>query len=374
MALTLTTSGIASFDALLESGLAFGDNIVWVIDDEQWSAPLIDAYVDSSPEPVLTVCLADPASCSHPDQSGHIHFEPNASGDNIPGAILELPIEPGTRLVFERVDDLVARFGANGAVQIYRDTCPRLFDRGAVAYWFAGTSMVSPAVVDGIARIAQCVFEIRAGQLRIIKAEGRSRRLQGATAHVTNGPDGVIVSREHVVGRLGEGLRRTRAERNLTQAQLASIAGVTPAAISQAETGRRGLSLDTLVVMCEALQIGIDDLMGTGRGPDPQVARRDRLAPPADAIPLFDDPRDGMRTFLLRIEPSGSATPPLDHRGAEMVLVADGLVLADMGDSTPVLRAGDALRATTTTLRRIINLDDREARVFWIAMGAPLRD
>lgn len=369
MALTLTTSGIESFDKLLESGLAYGDNIVWVLDRPELAYPLTEAYVESSPTPVIRVCFAAPGTCTHPEGSGHFHLGTAPDGSDLPAAILDLPIEAGSRLVFERIDDLVSRFGAGGAVQIYRDTCPRLFDRGAIAYWFAGTQMVGPAVVDGIARIAQCVFEVRAGQLRIVKAEGRSRRLQGATAHLSVGPRGIEVSREHVVGRLGEGLRRTRTERNLTQAQLAAIAGVTPAAISQAETGRRGLSLDTIVVMCEALQIGIDDLMGTGRGPDPQVARRDRLAPPGDAIPLFDDPNDVMRTFLLRVDPGGSVTPPLDHRGPEMLLVADGLVLADFGETTPVLRAGDALRATNTTLRRITNLDDREARVFWIAVS-----
>lgn len=374
MALTLTTSGIDSFDKLLESGLAYGDNIVWVLDRIELADPLTQAYVESSPTPVLMVCLADESGCHHAPDAPHLHIAAAPDGSNIPSAILELPIEAGTRLVIDGIDDLVTRFGAAGAVQIYRDTCPRLFDRGAVAYWFASTALVSPAVVDGIARIAQCVFEIRNGQLRIIKAEGRSRRLQGATAHITVGANGVVVSREHVVGRLGEGLRRTRTERNLTQAQLAAIAGVTPAAISQAETGRRGLSLDTIVMMCEALQIGIDDLMGTGRGPDPQVARRDRLAPPADAIPLFDDPREPMRTFLLRIDAGDSVTPPLEHRGPELVLVADGLVLVDLGETTPVLRSGDALRATHTTVRRITNLDDREARVFWIAVStAPLR-
>lgn len=369
MALTLTPSGIPSLDALLESGLAYGDNIVWILDRPEHAIPITAAYVESSPDDVIHVCLADGDSCSHEGGASPVHIDASPTGDNISAAILDLPIGPGSRLVIGNIDDLVLRFGVAGAVQIYRDTCPRLFDRGAIAYWFANTGVVGPAVTDGVGRIAQCVFEIRAGQLRIVKAEGRSRRLQGATAHVTIG-DTVAVSREHVVGRLGEGLKRTRTERNLTQAQLAAIAGVTPAAISQAETGRRGLSLDTIVVMCEALQIGIDDLMGTGRGPDPFVARRDRVTPTATSIPLFDDPSEPLRTFLLRIEPMGSVTPPLDHRGPEVVLVADGLVLADLGDSTPVLRAGDGLRSTTTAVRRLNNLDDREARVFWIAVGA----
>ena len=66
------------------------------------------------------------------------------------------------------------------------------------------------------------------------------------------GTDGVPeVGRDLVVGRLGEGLRRLRGRRNLTQRQLAELATVTPAAISQAESGRRGLSLETLVILSD---------------------------------------------------------------------------------------------------------------------------
>lgn len=176
-----------------------------------------------------------------------------------------------------------------------------------------------------------------------------------------------VVSREHSVGRLGEGLRRTRKERNLTQAQMAALAGVTPAAISQAETGRRGLSLDTIIPLCEALQMGIDDLLGTGRPPDPLLARHDRAAVDAGAVPLFNDPELGPRTFLIHIGAGDSVSPPFAHKGPEMVLVADGLVLVDLGDTTPVLRSGDGLRVIRTSIRRLTNLSTGQARLFWMA-------
>ena len=45
-----------------------------------------------------------------------------------------------------------------------------------------------------------------------------------------------------------------------------------------------------------------------------------------------------------------------------------GLVLVDLGDSTPVLRGGDALRVTRNGVRRLDNLADSPATVFWIAV------
>ena len=47
----------------------------------------------------------------------------------------------------------------------------------------------------------------------------------------------------------------------MTTATLAATVGVTPSAISQVETGKRGLSVDLLKKLSEALQVDMDDLV-----------------------------------------------------------------------------------------------------------------
>lgn len=61
-----------------------------------------------------------------------------------------------------------------------------------------------------------------------------------------------------------------RRSRELSQQDLAGLAGVTASAISQAERAERGLSLTTLVRLSAALGITIDDLV---HGEDPDVYR-----------------------------------------------------------------------------------------------------
>lgn len=364
----MPNSGSPTLDDWLDGGLLAGDNIVWVVDHEDDQSALTSSFLREGTGTTRRLCFARASTCSHRGGTEVIHVDSGGRLDPVRAEhmVLAPDIADRSRLVLERVDDLVAVWGAAETVAFYRRTCPRLFDRGAIAYWMAGPD-VGPAVIDGIARIAQCMFEVRSGQLRVVKAEGRPRRIQGATTRFETRSGIPVVAREHALGRLGEGLRRTRRERNLTQAQIAGFAGVTPAAISQAETGRRGLSVDTLVTLCEALHIGIDDLLGTGRAPDPLLARRDR-SPAAGPVALFPDPELGPRTYLLRVDPGASITPPFAHKGTELVLVATGLVLVDLGDSTPVLRGGDALRATLSGVRRLENLADSPATVFWIAV------
>jgi hypothetical protein len=58
--------------------------------------------------------------------------------------------------------------------------------------------------------------------------------------------------------------------------------------------------------------------------------------------------------------------PPLTHKGAELVLVAGGLVQLELGADTPVLRTGDAALATTTPVSSWRNLTNEPAAIFWI--------
>ncbi len=82
---------------------------------------------------------------------------------------------------------------------------------------------------------------------------------------------------------------------------------------------------------------------------------------------LFDDLSLGPAAHLVRLERDESGRPPFLHKGPELILVASGLILVDLGDTTPVLRAGDGLMATRTPVRRWTNLDQQRASLFWVA-------
>lgn len=373
------SSGIPTFDTFIEGGLEPGDNVVWITEHRSDADRIMGAFLGVAPSGDGTarvrrsICMGDPAECGHepPGATESLRHVIIGDGDaamvSAESAFLADDLGEGSRVVISALDDIMERWGSEATVDLYRRTCPRLFDRGAIAYWVGTREVLGPSVIDRIARIAQCVFEIRDDRLRVLKAEGRSSWLQGAMVDIdTDGPE-PEVSREHAVGRLGEGLRRLRAERGLTQAQMAELARVTPAAVSQAETGRRGLSLDTLVPLVEALGIGLDDLLGTGRRRGPFIARPDRR-PSLRGTALFDDPDVGPRVHLVEIAGGERQAVPLETRGTELVVVSEGLVMVDLGDTTPVLRAHDALMVTEESVLSFTNLGGSVAQLFWIAL------
>ena len=148
-----------------------------------------------------------------------------------------------------------------------------------------------------------------------MKAEGRGAALQGRLVRLQIADGSIRLESERALGRLGEGLRRLRAERHLTQGDLARLAGVSPSAVSQAEAGHRGLSLDTLLTLSEGLGVGLDELLVNEPVSDYVLARRERSGARLAETPLLDDPAAGLRAYLINLRPAPPARPPSPTKG-----------------------------------------------------------
>jgi transcriptional regulator with XRE-family HTH domain len=278
--------------------------------------------------------------------------------------LLERARAPGTRIVADGLDSFVRRWRSARALGLFSRVCPQMFDLGTIAYWRASPTG-SRAILDGVRRVTQCFIDVSGGHLRVVKAEGRTGA-QGRLFKLRLDGGAVHLDHERALGRLAEGLRVLRAERHLTQSDLARMVGVSPSAISQAEAGRRGLGLDTLLSLTEALGMGLDELLSSTPDSTYVLARRDRTAARRGITPLLDDPRTGLRAYLVLLGPGDRGEPPALHKGVELLVVATGLVQIDIGNEGPVMRAGDAVLATRVPVRGWRNLVAQPARLFWI--------
>ena len=180
-------------------------------------------------------------------------------------------------------------FGVSGrrrALGLFSRVCPQLFDLGSIAYWRAPAKSLNTSFLESVRRVTQCVLQIRGGQLRVLKAEGHrvptERRLLRLALDESGTPRLRV---ERSLGRLAAGLSRLREQRHLTQAELAELAGVSASAISQAEAGHRGLSLDTVATLAERLQLSIDDLLGSQPDADYVLTRREKAGVGAAPTP-----------------------------------------------------------------------------------------
>ena len=367
-------SGIPDLDELMD-GLILGDNVVWVVDAAEVAALLEEAllrealrrgqrcmYVTASTNPARLAERLDPAVTI---------LDARARGRHADPAVLESAIIEGARgtppgcVVVDGLDRLARRWGPEKAVAFFSRVCPRLFDLGALAYWRAPRKELGNSFVEQISQVTQCVLEVADRHLRVIKAEGRPSWVQGRMLRLDLTNNMVRLVDEKALGRVGRGLQRIRQERNLSQTDLARLLHVTPSAISQAEAGRRGLSLDTLLVLSDRLGVSLDDLLTTAASPDYVLDRHQRGSTPTVSA-LLDDPQAGLRAYLVRLGPGQSASPDIVHKGVELVLVASGLVQVTIGSDSPVMRAGDAVLATRAAVSTWRNLVNEHALLFWV--------
>lgn len=366
-------SGIDDLD-LITGGFLTGDNVVWVTDQQELFNRAERLMVEASPQGqrIVHVTGRESAATVKRRLGDHIFvLEAKAGSPLSDPMVLEQAIvtevkNGANRIVVDGLVPFAHQWGLERAVAFFRRVCPRLFDLGAIAYWRVSRQKLGNPAIDAIRKVTQCVFELSPTQLRIVKVEGRSALMQGRLFRISVEDDSIRLHAERALGRLAEGLRALRSERSLSQADLARLAEVSPSAISQSESGQRGLSLDTLLTLTGNLGIGLDSLLDNQERPDYLLARRNRGPELGESRFLIDDPGAGMRVYLVNLDPGEVGAPPVKHKGAELVLVARGLVLVDLGESSPAIRAGDAILAARVPILSWRNLSPETSVLFWI--------
>ncbi|MPZ52284.1 MAG: helix-turn-helix domain-containing protein [Acidimicrobiia bacterium] len=361
-----SSTGIESLDDLLD-GLIPGDNVVWVGDDDGLHDLIETAFLEAGESPRTVVILNDDAGLQIPSdvelidaRPGAIHADPMTLEE----VIVERGRKPGARIVIRDLDTLVRRLGPDRALAFFARTCPRLFDLGAFAYWRSSRAG-SGEILAPVQRVTQCVLEHNNNRLRVLKAESRPG-IGGRILDIQRDDQTLALTEVRALGRLAEGIRRVRTERGLTQTDVASLAGVSPSAVSQVESGHRGLALDTLLTLSEALSVSLDELLDHRPDPGYILARRDRIPSRRGIVSLLDDPAAGLRAHLITLNPGERGGPPVIHKGAELVLIGHGLVQIELEQEAPVIRPGDALLVTRDAIKGWRNLHPESARLFWI--------
>ena len=377
----VAATGVAALDAAL-GGLFWGDNVVFAVADGATADPFYRAIVASDVpyDRRLFVRLQD----GSPAYEG---FDLLDAGPNSrlaqPAPLLHAVFErcrgaERNLLLFAGLDVMAARWGADVAARFFATCCPQLLEVGAIAYWSMSATDGDAALRRRVEEITQCVFLLDQGRLRVAKAEGRPPGVQGSVFRCAEADGLPVLTAAPMVARIGNALRAARLQRNLSQSDLARIAGVSASAISQAERGQRGLSLETVLGLATGLNVTLDELLrgevatGYRRGRRRHPPRRpteDRSQP----LPLLDDRHAGLRAYLVRIPRRGSAEPHISHKGIELVAVASGLVQVLLQTGRPVLSTGEALLLDETPIAGWRNLGVGDATLFWI-LRDPRRD
>ena len=374
LVLEVASTGIAQLDHVL-GGLFWGDNVVFEVTDPPAAEPFYRAAatVEEHYDQRIHVALSPEPTQIHGIDV--IHARPDSELAQ-PAPLLRAIIERcrgGQRnlVLFEAMETMIERWGADVTARFFAHCCPQLLDLGAIAYWSVPSGQRYPGLRRTIEQITQCILVVGDSRLRVAKAEGRPPGIEGSVFRYRDVDGLPALTPAPVAARIGVALRAVRTQRQLSQSDLARLAGVSPSAISQAERGQRGLSLETLLQLTGNLNMSVDELLRGEVIAGYRLGRRDhprtrRINSAHQPLPLLDDPAAGLRAYLVHLPPRQTGTPHLTHKGAELIAVAHGLVQVILTNSRPVLRRGEVLLIDATTIEGWRNLGPSEATLFWI--------
>ncbi|HYB88192.1 MAG TPA: helix-turn-helix domain-containing protein [Streptosporangiaceae bacterium] len=377
MANESTGTGVEELDRALD-GLYWGDNVVWVWESGERSSQELfyDAIAQRREDfgrAGYVVASTDPAEVKARWPWLEIIDARKGSPAASPRQLLEAVHQfcvraPRPLLLFDSLAPLADRWGMRIASGFFGHCCPMLLDLGAIAYWSVPGASQFRSMHREIEQITQCIIVVGEGRLRISKAEGRPPGAQGQLFRYSVKDGGLQLQPAQAAARVGSALRAYRLRRDLSQSDLARLAGVSPSAISQVERGERGLSLETLMALSGRLNVTLDELLGGEVTPDYRIGRRHGLgdASAGSVLPLLDDAETGMRAYLVSLPRSATVEAPFAHKGAELVGVVSGLVQVLLSSGRPVLRRGETLLASRRGIDGWRNMGESDAQCLWV--------
>jgi transcriptional regulator with XRE-family HTH domain len=152
-------------------------------------------------------------------------------------------------------------------------------------------------------------------------------------------------------------LRSTRLSLGWSLDELAARTNVSASTLSRVETGKRTISLDLLVPLCQAMQTDINALLDTDSETD--VVIRPVAATYDHGMTIWPLTRHrdatGIVALKVRLEPTARHEPsevPGVHPGHDWFFVLSGVVKLTLGDSEILVHEGEAAEFSTMTPHR----------------------
>ena len=425
---TRVSSGVSQLDRLL-GGLFIGDNVVWHDDAGNLASVFCLNFLETSlalQKPVIYICF-DRSPKNLLDKLGLLAESPNLTvldgftcgkGEGSPifakfyeatdpervchFTKLEMPrdmecvtealyglhetMEGDVRLIFESLTGMQKIWGGEDAIlKFYFHSCPRLYELDTIAYWIMEKMAHSPELKAQINQTAQVAIDlsIKRGTttLTILKAEHRGTEdIHEPHRYWAKDLALTFDMEKHGHGQVNLGLRikELRIKRGLSQAELASLVGVTPSTVSQVEANIIYPSLPALLKMAEVLSVDITSLFQQALELEKRI-----IFPSAESVSVGfpglpkgsldgrlltpPDFQSKMEPYIIEIEPNRDLPAHFFiHKGEEMGYVLSGKLRMSLNKATYTVRTGDVIYLTSEMPNQWKNPGPNIARLLWI--------
>lgn len=171
---------------------------------------------------------------------------------------------------------------------------------------------------------------------------------------------------------IGLKIREMRQVRGLTLQALAESTKISPSMLSLVERGRASPSIGTLIVVANALQITMSDLVQgeiETEGTPVVRASEAKIVETAEHVvrrQLRSDREHGITIAVNEYAPhTGSNEKPISHEGFEYGYILAGQLTVEVDGQKHQLTKGDLISYKSTRMHRIWNNGELPAKTLW---------
>jgi transcriptional regulator with XRE-family HTH domain len=176
-----------------------------------------------------------------------------------------------------------------------------------------------------------------------------------------------------IVAAIGNRLRFYRQDREMTLQDLAEATDLSPSMLSLVERGRAAPSVQSLIVIANALNVTVSDLIVTDASHEDRIVVRASEQPFVKTAQnvirrvLREDRSRGVSIAINEYEPeTGSSLKRGGHSGFEYGFVLEGTLTVELENVSHQLKAGDLIAFESKRPHRFWNNGSKRVKTLWI--------
>ncbi|WP_324728448.1 XRE family transcriptional regulator [Lysinibacillus fusiformis] len=148
---------------------------------------------------------------------------------------------------------------------------------------------------------------------------------------------------------IGKKVEKYRKLKDLTNRELAALAGITPSMLSQIERGLANPSIQTLKVLAKTLDVPTFSFFMEETNTEALVVRSNKrkkmIIDNLSYELLSPDFTGNLASAILTVPPyTSSSEKLLDHRGEEIAVIIEGSIKIYLGEEEYLLEVGDSVK------------------------------
>lgn len=173
---------------------------------------------------------------------------------------------------------------------------------------------------------------------------------------------------------LGDVIRKTRTEKQLTIKEVAERANITSSLLSQIEKNKANPSINSLMAIAKALNVPIGSFFDDEE-PEPAFdpivkADKRKVLKTQSGVTFYlltPELKNHAIEFIYNVYEKGGSTGEMyTHEGEECGLVLEGRLEVASEDKTYILEAGDSIVLDSTKPHKLTNIYDGKTIAVWV--------